>query len=932
MRSDLTCPVEIIGVDIVRVEQKEQQERVACAIRFANLADRHVSSIQMNIRCFDVGGVRLGGRLVRAAVSAEPFSDFSGEFIPEHVSGVARVEASVEKIWYQDGMLWRREERNVFAYESNLLPQGRELDRLRAVAGSDARGYAREDDAVWMCVCGRANRNSEGTCMRCGRERAQVLEQFTFEAVDGTAGRKERDLQAKSLEAAQRSSAQSAYHAQQERKKRRRTQLRLGVAILGLALLALGLFGYHVIAPIAILRVADRASAEGKAANAKQLYTLVANRWPQRTEAGGKALEAEKAIIDRMIEEGTIDALRQAMERASALPDEVRRQKSALTLALALDASGDAEGAEALLRTLAGNRQAELTLCRLVYRIAEEAKERLEYPEAIGRFASLGDYEDAQAQREDCLYLYGRQLLREGKYREAEDQLSQAIALADAAALLRQARYRRAEQLAKGGEALEAAQLYESLGDYEESVERALAARYAAGMRALGAQDLAGAAEQFALAEDHRDAAAQFELAAGQLADEALARSDWPTAIGWLSRKERTPEVQALLSRAIYQGAEALLSEGRREEAAVEFASLGDYADAKERASAIRYALAIQEMESAPEAALARFEELGAYRDAREKAQECRWRWARSLEESGAYARAIEVYGTIGEADANQAAVRCRYLLAGERMNEGAYHDAALLYAQCGDYPGAQEAVQRARYAEASALEADGNYPEAAAAFAALGSYLDAKQAATRCEDVWLKEPTRSAQMDLELGNYRGAIEGLEGLLGAQFPKRYAQLPQLYEQACLGLAQELIGLGKPLDALPYLERIPENKTAQKRLQGYVYRIIGRWKQTRGTEFVFRRDGTCRIAGQEGYFGGNGYEIAVGSEPYPQTGAYTVVSLRGSVLTLRDLAIGKNLRLNYLGEPTTPGEEPTDEMDEDQKTPQTEDVGEAKEEP
>ncbi len=45
-----------------------------------------------------------------------------------------------------------------------------------------------------------------------------------------------------------------------------------------------------------------------------------------------------------------------------------------------------------------------------------------EYPTAIERFGSLGDYEDAAAQKADCIYLYGRQLMREGQYQAACDQ------------------------------------------------------------------------------------------------------------------------------------------------------------------------------------------------------------------------------------------------------------------------------------------------------------------------------------------------------------------------------------------------------------------------------------------------------------------------------------------------------------------------------
>ena len=110
-------------------------------------------------------------------------------------------------------------------------------------------------------------------------------------------------------------------------------------------------------------------------------------------------------------------------------------------------------------------------------------------------------------------------------------------------------------------------------------------------------------------------------------------------------------------------------------------------------------------------------------------------------------------------------------------------------------------------------------------------------------------------------------------------------------------------LGKPLDALPILKRIEGNKTAKKRMEAYVYQLIGRWKDTRGTEYVFREDGSCCIAGKEGYFGGSGYEITVGDEPYPTKGEYSVVSVRGKTVTLRGLQSGRTIRLSYLGEPT-----------------------------
>ena len=124
----------------------------------------------------------------------------------------------------------------------------------------------------------------------------------------------------------------------------------------------------------------------------------------------------------------------------------------------------------------------------------------------------------------------------------------------------------------------------------------------------------------------------------------------------------------------------------------------------------------------------------------------------------------------------------------------------------------------------------------------------------------------------------------------------------MYVSACLQRAQALIEMGRPLDALPLLEQIKDqSKTAANRLDAYVYRIIGRWKDARGVEYIFRRDGTCSVAGWEGYFGGSGYDITMGDEPYPTKGAYSVVNLRNKTLTLKNLETKSTVRLSYVGE-------------------------------
>ena len=141
MKCDLTCPIEVVCVQISVETRDNGAEQVVCAIDFHSLeSEKTVDSVQMNIVCYSADEMRLGGRLVRARAREMNGTEFMGTFRPEHVNGTARVDASVEKVWFTDGVVWRREERNVREYQTNQLPEGRELDRLRSVAGEDAAG------------------------------------------------------------------------------------------------------------------------------------------------------------------------------------------------------------------------------------------------------------------------------------------------------------------------------------------------------------------------------------------------------------------------------------------------------------------------------------------------------------------------------------------------------------------------------------------------------------------------------------------------------------------------------------------------------------------------------------------------------------------------------------------------------------------------
>lgn len=909
MKSDLTCPVEITKVTVLREqEDAKESEQIICLIEFFNLSQKEIDSLQMNIICFDADGTRLGGRLVRASAPAQPREHFSGTFMPEHVDGAVRVNAAVEKVWYKDGMLWRREDRNVREYTPNALTEGRELDRLRAVAGADAAGYAREDDIVWMCVCGRANPTSDDTCVRCQRKREQVMADYSYAAIDATAGQKERELEKQTQETLRRSSETTVKEqtAIRKRRRRRRRLLKTVIALLVLTVIALAAARWGV--PLGVCWWAEQEMGKGRLSDAKKAYEFVEQYWPGMTDAAARAEDAETEIIEGLIAAGSDTALEEAASRAEKLNTKnaasLYEQAMIARAQLAIE-NEDTERAETLLASMPESETAADMLRKLIYDIAEAAVERVDYRTAIERFESLGDYSDAKARKEESIYDYGRQLMREERFAEASEQFMLVSGRNDAISLIRQCRYILALDAQENGDYIDAAKKFESLGVYEEAETRAKVCRYTAGMNALESGSLEVAAEQLKAAEDYEDAQARFADAAFTLGCAALEGGDYVTAIAWLEQLPREGETLASLNRAAYAYAEQLEESGSREAAALEFAALGSYEDAPARARVIEYSLALEEMEASPETALPRFEGLGNYQDAEKYAKECRYVIAETAYDEGDYEEALERFEALGSyEDAMDQARRSRYALAGEMMDAQQYDEAAALYAACGAYLDAEELAMRAQYEKAAALSEEGRHEAAAAAFAVLGSYEDAKLRVRESEDAWLLSAYNSARMDTELGDYAGVIRTLAELWNKELPERYASMEDMYIDACLERAKVLTETGRPLDALPLLESIEDvSKTARERLDAYVYRIIGRWKDSRGVEYIFRRDGSCSIAGEEMYFGGSGYEIAVGDEPYPTEDVFNVVSLKNKTLTLKNYETKKNIRLNYVGEAT-----------------------------
>ena len=127
MKIDLTCPVELWQY------QLPTREYPFCTLQLYNLADRNVSSIQATFVCYNAQGEAIARRVERVE-NLPGLSKHSFEMTVGMEDGVQAVDLEfiLEKVWYEDGTLWRRGAAEMSEYQPNALPAGRVAARLIA--------------------------------------------------------------------------------------------------------------------------------------------------------------------------------------------------------------------------------------------------------------------------------------------------------------------------------------------------------------------------------------------------------------------------------------------------------------------------------------------------------------------------------------------------------------------------------------------------------------------------------------------------------------------------------------------------------------------------------------------------------------------------------------------------------------------------------
>lgn len=924
MKIDLSCPVELWKFSTPTPEEPE------CTFVLNNLSEKVVVSVQVTMICNDRED-RLVFRQVERiqGLSAGAGESFSIMLLPNQWQDVAGVELVIEKVWFDDAMIWRRDKASLTEYQPNSLPPGRALDELRFVAGKDAVGYPQIQEHVWMCVCGRPNPKQSRRCCRCGRGLETVMASYQKTNVDQLIAIHEQKL----LDIAKKAREDASKLAQEREKaiklkeRQAKRRLRRIVALVCVMAAAAALFLWGL--PALRLGQAEALLTQGRYEQARAAFASLGNSaWVQEKllhcdyleakswmDAGDLSSLQKAAVVfagqgeyedshalwqqcfyrmgEMELEAGAFESAAENFQELGDYQDSTDKLREATyRQAVQLMANDGVTAAQVLFRSLGQYRDSQAKVLECEYLLGVAAEESNQLEAALRHYELLGDYQDVSQRMQATCYALAEQKLAQGAFEDAGKLYLRAGEYQDAKLKANNSLYQLAREVMEAGDYAKASELFGEIVPYLDSESQQFECVYRQGEALFAAQDFSGAGEMFRSIPQHRDALDRAKECDYLIAQEYLAQGELEKAESLLQGLGDYQDSQKLLSQRYYDQALQAMAEGRFAEAAAQFQDLGDFEDSAQKAKECRYQQGMSAFaEGNYAAAIEAFRTLGKYQDAPQKLEDSTYQLAMQQKESGDMEKAIALFSSLPKhSEAQQQLSEISYTQAVKKKEEGDLAGASDLFLALGEFQDARDQYQACQYELALQLRNQGKHAQAGAIFLALGGYKDAAQLSQASFQEAFGSVADPAREAFQRKEYRVAYETLKDFPMEELPEQYADLPQLRDEACYLYAEELYDQNKPYEALPYYQAIRDYKdVADRKLTRRAYLILGTWESSTGKTAVFRSDGTCNLMGSELYFDVDNYSLLTGESPQTLTLTHKLTSINKEGMTLREAA-------------------------------------------
>ena len=815
MLIDLTCPAEIFATEM------PTEEMPAAQLTLYNLSDRVIVSVEATLKLTGKNGEERDKVIYRArALNGRPHSTFLMNIPCSPADSAKKAEATVEKVWFADNAVWRRDPGAAIDYIPNELPISRGLTALKYVAGETAVGFPSQQNGLWVCVCGRPNPDSEEYCARCRRQKAAIFARYNREAVEKQITQKERQLELNTRSAREDTARLQRIREEEYNQAKNRKSRRIHLAIAAGIALAIIAGAVFVAAPGLRLLSGNKALEDGRLADAEAIYTSLGKFGNAEEQLAETRYRAAKDAAENSNDPETL------ADAAAALRNMTDREEAAgladaaeLRLGRALLEGGDWEKAREAANRIAGDGNPEknslLDDC-----LFAEAKARLakrEYDEAREQFLALGAYEGAAELANECVYAPCLQLIEDGDYDTAIIRLGTISSYQDSRTLILKCHYLKGLQAEKEGDADTAAAEYLLAADYEDAKERHMSMTFAQAEAALAAGDIAKAAPLYSSIPDYPGAKEKSWHCLYTLGQKAFADTEYLRALELIASVPDDYEGTGTLRiRSSYLAGTAAAKRKDWDSAVTLLEAAGDYKDAEAQAAKARKAL-IEEKLDAGDLTGAEQAITGLGEDEDREALQKRLSFLTLKAGIEAGADPAETLEKLIELDYDEAktTIQSLYYTLGEQAAER------------------KEALTAAEY------------------YIKAGNYEDAEAKAAAQYDEYYGDRAKAIRDAMDQKEYALAVTLLESLDLDTLPKAYKDLKDLYPKAQYETGMLLYNEGKVYEALPWFRAAAPNlKQAANRLNAPCYLILGQWADKDGTvQAEFREDGTCTIAGE-----------------------------------------------------------------------------------
>lgn len=887
MRIDLTCPVELWQYAMPTGTDTE------CTFVMNNLSDKVVTSVQVTLNCFDVNDELLFRQTERVqGLKAGVGERFTVMVLPAEWNGVEGVDLVIEKVWFDDATIWRRGNAPLTYYTPNTLAPGRALDELRFVAGKDAAGFPQRQDAVWICVCGRANALDSDRCCRCERRRDAVFASFSRENVNHVIAAHEKKLAETARKAREENSLLQENQEKQRAARRRHRQMAIRWAgtlvLLGAAAVIVALWGV----PTVKYNTALDLLHNGRYDQASAAFSEMGDY----RDAKSQVLECSYQKAAALCKLGDTESLEQAEALFLALADysdsAERAKETGYNLGNRYLTAGNHERAVDAFQRLGDYLDSAEKVNESIYRQAGSMLETDNLEAARVLFAGLGDYDDAAQKVNECTYRMAQQQISAQDYQAALSLLQPLGEYEDSSTLMGQCYYALAQEALTGGDPETAGERFVLAGSYSDAPERANECLYQLAQEKREAGEYEKAMELFLRIPNDENSVQMARQCVYDQAVQLMEGGDLANAAALFESITEFGNVMEKLDQCRFELAQQALENGDARQAERLLEAIAEYKGLDTQLKKVRYQVAQEAMDQGDyQAALDRYLLLDGYKDSSAKAKQCRYALANATMEAGRYEQAADMYAQLGNYKESKTRIKqCRYAIAVSALQAGELNQAISLLQDLGSFEDSKAMLAQAQYRQALQLRENGDLPGAAALFLAAGDYQDAAEQSESCYNEYYGQVAQKARELSQAQDYAGVIATLRDFEMTALSKTYHDLPQLFAGACLQIGDQLYAQGRLYEALPYYQ----HAGAQDKLNRRAYLILGQWESATGKTATFRADGTCDLMGEALYFRVSNFSLYTGTDPDSLTITHKISVLDQTGMSLRDQRDGQDV--------------------------------------